>query len=37
VFVLTPRTVARSLAGGSRSPGFASPSAMARRISAATC
>ena len=28
---------ARSFAGGSRSPGFASPSAMARRIAAATC
>src|SRR4051794_8270759 len=37
VFVLTPSTAARSLAGGSRSPGLASPSAMARRISAATC
>src|SRR4051794_2729262 len=36
VFVLTPRTAARSFAGGSLSPGFASPSAMARRISAAT-
>jgi hypothetical protein len=35
-FVLTPRTAARSRAGGSRSPGFASPSAIARRISAAT-
>src|SRR4026207_415256 len=34
---LTRRTAARSLAGGSRSPGLASPSAMARRISAATC
>ena len=29
-------TVARSRAGGSRSPGFASPSAIARRIWAAT-
>src|SRR6478735_1975189 len=28
---------ARSRAGGSRSPGFALPSAIARRISAATC
>ena len=37
VFVLTPRTAARSFAGGSRSPGFASPSAIARRISPATC
>jgi hypothetical protein len=37
VFVLTPRTAARSFAGGRRSPGFASPSAIARRISAATC
>ena len=37
VLVLTPRTAARSLAGGSRSPGFASPSAIARRISPATC
>jgi hypothetical protein len=37
VLVLTPRTAARSLAGGRRSPGFASPSAIARRISAATC
>src|SRR5437764_3720633 len=37
VFVFTPRTAARSRAGGSRSPGFASPSAIARRISAATC
>src|SRR4029079_12580152 len=37
VFVLTPRTAARSRAGGRRSPGFASPSAIARRISAATC
>jgi len=31
VFVLTPRTVARSLASGMRSPGRASPSAIARR------
>jgi len=37
VLVLTPRTAARSLAGGSRSPGRASPSAIARRISPATC
>ncbi len=37
VFVLTPRTAARSFAGGRRSPGFASPSAIARRISPATC
>ncbi len=37
VFVFTPRTAARSLAGGRRSPGFASPSAIARRISPATC
>jgi hypothetical protein len=37
VLVLTPRTAARSLAGGRRSPGLASPSAIARRISAATC
>ena len=37
VFVLTPSTAARSRAGGSRSPGLASPSAIARRISAATC
>ncbi len=35
--MFTPRTAARSRAGGSRSPGFASPSAIARRISAATC
>ena len=35
--MLTPSTVARSLASGIRSPGLASPSAMARRISAATC
>ena len=34
---VTPSTAARSLAGGSRSPGLASPSAMARRISPATC
>src|SRR5436190_2879487 len=37
VFVFTPSTVARSFAGGKRSPGFASPSLIARRISAATC
>ena len=37
VLVFTPRMAARSLAGGRRSPGFASPSAIARRISAATC
>ena len=37
VLVLTPRTAARSFAGGRRSPGFASPSAIARRISPATC
>jgi hypothetical protein len=37
VLVLTPRTAARSFAGGRLSPGFASPSAIARRISAATC
>src|SRR5438128_1823256 len=37
VFVLTSRTAARSRAGGRRSPGPASPSAIARRISAATC
>src|SRR5919106_874312 len=37
VFRLTSRTAARSRAGGSRSPGFASPSAITRRISAATC
>jgi hypothetical protein len=36
VLVLTPSTVARSRAGGSRSPGLASPSAIARRIWAAT-
>jgi hypothetical protein len=36
VLVLTPRTAARSRAGGSRSPGTASPSAIARRMSAAT-
>ena len=35
--MFTPSTAARSRAGGSRSPGFASPSAIARRISAATC
>jgi hypothetical protein len=34
---LTSRMAARSLAGGRRSPGLASPLAMARRISAATC
>lgn len=37
VLEFTPSTAARSLAGGRRSPGPASPSAMARRISAATC
>src|SRR5579859_1269330 len=37
VLVLTPITAARWRAGGSLSPGFASPSAIARRISAATC
>jgi hypothetical protein len=37
VLVLTSRMAARSLAGGRRSPGLASPLAMARRISAATC
>jgi hypothetical protein len=37
VFALTPSTVARSRAGGRRSPGLASPSANARRIWAATC
>src|SRR5579863_2559062 len=37
VLRLTPRTVARSRAWGMRSPGAASPSAIARRISAATC
>ena len=36
VFLFTPRTAAMSLARGERSPGPASPSAMARRISAAT-
>src|SRR5436190_22938410 len=36
VLALTPITAARSRAGGSRSPGMASPSAIARRISAAT-
>jgi len=36
VFRLTSRTAARSRAGGRRSPGFASPSAIARRISAGT-
>ena len=35
--VVQPRTAARSRAGGSRSPGRASPSAMDRRIAAATC
>ena len=33
MLVLTPSTAARSFAGGRRSPGFASPSAIARRIS----
>ena len=37
VLELTCRTAAKSLAGGNRSPGDASPSAIARRISAATC
>src|SRR5665213_3313964 len=37
VLWLTPRTAARSRAGGSRSPARASPSAMARRTWAATC
>jgi hypothetical protein len=37
VLVLTSRMAARSLAGGRRSPGCASPLAMVRRISAATC
>src|ERR1700733_11231165 len=37
VLLLTPSTVARSRACGMRSPGPASPSLMARRISAATC
>src|ERR1700691_1330719 len=37
VLVFTRRTAARSLAWGIRSPGPASPSAIARRISAATC
>jgi len=36
VFLFTPRTAARSFARGRRSPGLASPSAMARRIRAAT-
>ena len=36
VFLLTPRMAATSLAKGRRSPGAASPSAMAFRISAAT-
>ena len=36
VFELTASTAARSLAGGKRSPGEASPAAMAWRISAAT-
>jgi hypothetical protein len=36
VFLFTPSTAARSLASGRRSPGPASPSAIARRISAAT-
>jgi len=34
VFTFTLSTAAKSFAGGSRSPGFASPSAIARRISA---
>ena len=37
VLALTPSTAARSRAGGSRSPGPASPSAIARRRAAATC
>ena len=37
VFELTPSTAAKSRAGGSREPGFASPSAMALRMAAATC
>jgi hypothetical protein len=38
IFLLpSPSTAAKSPAGGSRSPGLASPSAIARRISAATC
>jgi hypothetical protein len=37
VFVLTAVTAASRRAGGSRSPGSASPSAIARRICAATC
>ena len=37
VFVLMPMTAARSRAGGSRSPGCASLSAIARRICAAAC
>src|SRR6185437_9633011 len=37
VLALTPSTAARSRAGGSRSPATASPSAIARRIAAATC
>ncbi len=36
VFLLTPRTAAMSLTSGRRSPGAASPSAIARRMSAAT-
>ena len=36
VLVFTPMTAARSRAGGRRSPGFASPSAIALRICAAT-
>jgi hypothetical protein len=36
VFLFTPSTAAKSLARGRRSPGLASPSAMARRIRAAT-
>ncbi len=37
VLAFTPRTLARSRAGGRRSPGPASPSAITRRMSAATC
>jgi hypothetical protein len=37
VLEFTPSTLAMSRAGGSRSPGFASPSAMALRTAAATC
>jgi hypothetical protein len=32
VFVFTPITAAKSLAGGNLSPGLASPSAIERRI-----